>query len=115
MSRSKTLENLISLYEHHDTGYSKKTSIKVAKRVSACDREKTWKWRYMVSLKNETVRFRPRVSKAINKAFSRLKPPRIVSPDTVTIRTLKIMSDEYQLHEIQERFKTHERTERLLA
>ena len=52
---------------------------------------------------------------AIKKMHKGLKPKRIVSPDTVCIRTLKIMSDEYELHEIQERLGTRKRTEKLMT
>ena len=75
MPSSKTHENLLSLYAHCNTGFSVETSKKVAEKVSACDKRKSWKWRYFLSLKNG-MKLRPQVSKAINKAHAKLKPPK---------------------------------------
>ena len=114
MNNTKTLENLEKLYDKYNNESATKTSKDVAEAVSACDKGRSWKWRYMLSLKNGMV-LRPRVSKAINKAAAKIKPPKPKPlPNQISKRTLVIYATLDELHEIQDRYTPLDRANRLL-
>jgi hypothetical protein len=111
-NKRKVLENLDKLYEHYYDDGAVKTSEIIAKKVSACDKEKEWGWRYMRSLMSGSLEPRKRVSRAINKAAKKIAPKK-ERPD-YRLRPVQVLCTGEEYKKIINAMGTEERAKKLL-